>query len=368
MNLAVLCKRQYMHKDLLDDRYGRFWEIPRALAAKGHSVHGYTLSYLRKNEGDVAAPAEPAVEWSSFNAGRIKAVGLLRYAWRVSAAFRRRQPRIVWACSDSLYVIVGQWLAQRHDAVLVADLYDNFEAYDAARIPFVRYLYRRALRKAGLITVVSDRLREKILRDVRPQGEVRVLVNGIPAGMFVAMDKVDCRRQVGIPAGVPVIGCTGVLTRRRGGEFILTAYRALRRDFPDLRLLLAGDRDGTIDISGEEGIVDCGDVPQSRLPSLLACMDMAVIANNKSAFSDYTFSQRLYETISCGVPVLASRVGAVADVLQDYPGCLFEAGDVADFVRKAGALLQNPMVPDISCRSWPDLAVQFEEWLAALES
>ena len=36
MKILVLTKRQYMAKDLIDDHFGRFWELPFELAALGH--------------------------------------------------------------------------------------------------------------------------------------------------------------------------------------------------------------------------------------------------------------------------------------------------------------------------------------------
>ena len=44
-----------MNKDLIDDRYGRFREIPLALAQMGHQVKGICLSYQPKNEGKIIA-------------------------------------------------------------------------------------------------------------------------------------------------------------------------------------------------------------------------------------------------------------------------------------------------------------------------
>ena len=38
MKILVLSKRQYMGKDLLEDRFGRFWELPLELAQLGHDV------------------------------------------------------------------------------------------------------------------------------------------------------------------------------------------------------------------------------------------------------------------------------------------------------------------------------------------
>ena len=50
MRILVLTKRQYMGKDLLDDRFGRFRELPLELARLGHQVHGLCLSYRARNE------------------------------------------------------------------------------------------------------------------------------------------------------------------------------------------------------------------------------------------------------------------------------------------------------------------------------
>lgn len=366
MKVAVLTKRQYMRKDLLDDRYGRFWEIPQVLAARGHHVRGFTLSYEDKIEGPVEQGQPSPVAWTSYNTGRPRAAGFWRFINQVSRDLHRNPVDVIWACSDSLYVIAGARLARRHRTVLVADLYDNFEAYDAARIPFVTPLYRRAVRRADLVTVVSDRLGEKIRKEFCPQAEVRTLVNGIPDGMFRPMNKMDCRRRLGIPPEVPVIGCTGVLTAERAGDFVLRAYQALRRVIPEVHLLLAGARDEAIVVPQDKQVIDCGPVPQSELARILSCMDLAVIANNRTMFSEYTFPQRLYETLACGVPVLASRVGAVADALHAYPSCLFEADQIEDFVAKAQPLLTDPVFPGIPLVNWPGQAGKLEEWMAGL--
>ena len=50
MRILVLTKRQYMGMDLLDDRFGRFRELPLELARLGHQVHGLCLSYRARND------------------------------------------------------------------------------------------------------------------------------------------------------------------------------------------------------------------------------------------------------------------------------------------------------------------------------
>ena len=50
MQILVLTKRQYMNKDLIDDRFGRFREIPLEMALKKHKVYGICLSYKKKED------------------------------------------------------------------------------------------------------------------------------------------------------------------------------------------------------------------------------------------------------------------------------------------------------------------------------
>jgi len=51
MRILILTKRQYMNRDLIEDWYGRFQELPLALAASGHEVTGLCLIYWHRKEG-----------------------------------------------------------------------------------------------------------------------------------------------------------------------------------------------------------------------------------------------------------------------------------------------------------------------------
>ena len=45
MRIAYLCKRRYMSKDVILDRYARLYEIPYQLARLGHTVEAFCLCY-----------------------------------------------------------------------------------------------------------------------------------------------------------------------------------------------------------------------------------------------------------------------------------------------------------------------------------
>ena len=54
MKILVLTKRQYMGKDLLNDRFGRFRELPLELARLGHVIMGLATSYRQKERRNCA--------------------------------------------------------------------------------------------------------------------------------------------------------------------------------------------------------------------------------------------------------------------------------------------------------------------------
>src|SRR5215475_8639708 len=166
MKILVLSKRQYMGKDLLDDRFGRFRELPLALAQLGHEVHGISLSYRRRMEGSItdSVPSRDGrVIWHSFNLLNGFVPALQSYIKRARQSIRDFYPDIIWACSDAYHAIFGYCLSQEHQTKCVIDLYDNFEAFGATNLPLVLALFKRAVKRADGVTCFSQRLAERII-------------------------------------------------------------------------------------------------------------------------------------------------------------------------------------------------------------
>ncbi|MBF0522432.1 MAG: glycosyltransferase family 4 protein [Candidatus Omnitrophica bacterium] len=58
-----------------------------------------------------------------------------------------------------------------------------------------------------------------------------------------------------------------------------------------------------------------------------------------------TFSRVIIEAYACGVPVIASNIGAIKEIVEDgKTGVLFKSGDVEDLAIKIRCLLGNPQV------------------------
>jgi teichuronic acid biosynthesis glycosyltransferase TuaC len=65
MRIVFLCKRRYMAKDAIVDRYARLYEIPRQLAKLRHQVLGL-CRYYGDEEGDWSHQADSGeLRWVS---------------------------------------------------------------------------------------------------------------------------------------------------------------------------------------------------------------------------------------------------------------------------------------------------------------
>ncbi|MEQ8660610.1 MAG: glycosyltransferase, partial [Gammaproteobacteria bacterium] len=225
MRIAFLCKRRYMGKDVVLDRYARLYELPRCLAARGHDVLGLCLEYGGTTPDAWTHTAPPGqLAWHSLPSGRLLLPGIAAHArtsLRTLAAFR---PHVVLSASDVWHVALGHRLARRLGVPHVADLYDNYASFGAARLPGLRGAYGRALADAAAVSCVSAPLAELVRARHAPRGTVTVIESTIGAGQFVPRERADCRRELGLPADAPLIGYAGALDRTRGIEYLYAAF------------------------------------------------------------------------------------------------------------------------------------------------
>lgn len=368
MRILLITKRQYTSKDLIDDKYGRLREIPLGLAARGHHIYGYCLSYQRRPSGQSRDINEKAyVNWTTINAGIVKPIGFVIYAIRILFAARKIRPDLVIASSDSIYGVLGAWLSRRLAIPCVIDLYDNYESFAAIRIPGVKQLYKRALKNADLVTCVSDPLREYIRNTYRPDLPIFTLVNGIDPEVFVSLDRDKCRARLNLPVTGTLIGVTGAISSSRGIEDLFKAYEILREQIPDPYLVLAGNKDRNITLPSSPNVIYLGLLPQEDIPYLINSLDVSIICNKDSAFGRYCYPQKLVEVISCATPLVMTNVGIARSLLSDYPALLYQSGDSLRLAECIIYQLENRVVPEIVIKTWEDLSVELDDEISRIK-
>jgi teichuronic acid biosynthesis glycosyltransferase TuaC len=216
------------------------------------------------------------------------------------------------------------------------------------------------VRAARAVSCVSRPISELVVQGYGYHGPIEVIENAVPAGIFYPRDRKASRRMLGLPEDAKLVGVAGAISASRGIGVLFQGCARLALRLPDLNLVIAGPRDGSVRIPRDAWTHDLGILPLEQVPVLLSALDLAVICNLDSAFGRYSFPQKFHEIIACGTPVLAAAVGALAERLAPWPQCLYVPDDDASLAQTMQVQLEDPQRPTIVPPRWEDMARRLE--------
>ncbi|MGA7298637.1 MAG: glycosyltransferase family 4 protein [Rhodanobacteraceae bacterium] len=367
MRIAFLCKRQYMSKDVIIDRYARLYEIPFQLARLGHEVRGYCLSYQGHPQGTWSHEAAPgSLLWKSRSLGRLRVPALASYPWRMLDELRRFKPDLVIGASDIPQVSLSAWLAGRLGVPFVADLYDNFEGFGQARLPGMKRMLRRAVRGADLVTTTSEPLRELVVDSYGARGVVIAMPSTIDKSVFKPMAKTACRKALGLPADGRFIGTAGGLYPDKGIGVVYEAWQLLQASQTDLHLVLAGPHAPELPPPEGPNVHYLGALRHDQVAGLFNALDVGIMSILDTPFGRYCFPQKAYEMLACELPVVATDVGAMSALFEQTPECLFQAGNARSLADALRSQIEAPVSATRHIDDWPALIGDLEKRLSAL--
>lgn len=361
MRIAYLCKRQYMSKDVILDRYARLYEIPYQLAKLGHEVRAFCLDYHDQSEGTWRHDAFPGtLTWESQSLGRLKLPALAAYPWRLLRKLQEFDPALLFGASDIPHVALTRWLACRLRKPYAVDLYDNFEGFGQARIPGFKSALRRGTRDAALITTTSTPLLRLVVDQWNASGKAISMPSSVDLSVFRKMDKQRARELLGLPKGSKLIGTAGGLYRDKGIAPLYTAWEQISRVRQDVHLVLAGPVEKDLPPPTGERVHYLGQLPHDQVAVLFNALDIGVISVLDTPFGRYCFPQKAYEMLACGLTVVAADVGAMAELFSSAPSLLFAPNDATALAISVIEQLENPIVMELPIKDWTQLVRELE--------
>jgi D-inositol-3-phosphate glycosyltransferase len=210
------------------------------------------------------------------------------------------------------------------------------------------YHDRQAVRRADAIVTGSDH--ECSLLE-RFYGGVPAKIHTIPCGVdlerFHPRDRLAARAAIGLDPALPVLLAVGRLERLKGLDLLVEALSQLDQPRPVL-LIAGGDvqssayREELEALARNLGVWDAvrflGPVPHDRLPVYYSAADVTVVPSYYESFGLVAV-----ESMACGTPVVASRVGGLVSTVTDgVNGYLIPWRCPEPFAEKLEVLLHNP--------------------------
>jgi glycosyltransferase involved in cell wall biosynthesis len=184
---------------------------------------------------------------------------------------------------------------------------------------FLGNLLARLVLRVDAFVAISDEIRDGLLRDDVPSEQIHNISNFIDPEIFYppALDeKVRLKAKFGY-AENPLLLFAGRLVPRKGVEYLLEAWQEVCPYFQEARLLLLGDGPllkhlketaFRLDIEGTcrfAGRVD-------NVAEYLRAADIFVLPSLQEGLSN-----SLLEAMATRLPVVATRIGGVVDVIRD---------------------------------------------------
>ncbi|WP_052389833.1 glycosyltransferase [Belnapia moabensis] len=211
----------------------------------------------------------------------------------------------------------------------------------------VRYLrrsrYALLLHQADLIVGVAQEVTRDLPGDGYDPARLSTIYNGIDPSRLKNANPAALRARLGIPDGVPVVGCTGSLIQRKGHDVLLRAFAAQPARGPLPHLVIAGsgaEGEALAALAGElrlSGRVHfAGHIPDPA--SLYAISDVFALASRREGLP-----LSLAEAGWFGLPSVATGVGGVAEILLNgETGFVVPSEDHAAFGAALARLLDDP--------------------------
>jgi phosphatidyl-myo-inositol alpha-mannosyltransferase len=203
-------------------------------------------------------------------------------------------------------------------------------------------LVRRAVRGSAAVTALSRTAADAFERELGV--EARVIYPGVDLDAF---------QPGGERAEAPTIFCAAAIDQpQKRVELLVDAFRELRRELPDARLVLAEPDDP----AAGRLVRDVPGVELRRLGHRAAEVARGYREAWVSALPSWgeAFGLVLVESLACGTPVVGSSLGAIPEVVdREEVGRLFdedEPSGLARALREAIELSRDPATSP-ACRS-----------------
>ncbi len=205
-----------------------------------------------------------------------------------------------------------------------------------------------AFRQCASMVPSRQQLRDTARSHLIPKRLLHVVPNAVDVALFAPADREATRRALGLGEG-PMLSTVGRLNYEKGFDVALEALARIATDYPDARLLVVGkgeEREELESLARRLGVSERADFVGRQPPEMVAKYLAASDAFLFPTRRDEAFGIVTAEAMSCGVPVVASRIGAVSEILGSLNGepvgILVRPGSVDELESAVRRLLRDP--------------------------
>jgi teichuronic acid biosynthesis glycosyltransferase TuaC len=234
----------------------------------------------------------------------------------------------------------------------------------------IRPQIRWALKQATGVIGVSTPLKHAMVELGALADCARTIGNGIDLTRFQPLDRSQARRHLGLPLDAQIVVSVGALATAKGHPLLIRAIARLATERSNLHAYVVGEGHYRRDLQRQArnlGVEDrihlVGAYPNEQLKYWYSAADVSCLASTREGWANV-----LLESLACGIPPVATRVGGAPEAITSADlGLLVEPNAEAIAAGLDAALKKswdrNKLSYYAATRTWDVVAEEMEEFL-----
>ena len=304
-------------------------ELGKSLARQGTQVHFITTSHPARLSGydeRVYFHRVVSEEYPLFQNYTPYSLSLAVKIREVAEQYSLDLVHVHYAIPHATSAFLAQEMLKPHRLPTVTTLHGT-DITLVGMMPSYYEITRFSIEKSSAVTSVSDFLKRETIREFRIEHPIDVIHNFVDTDVFRPVDTPACRARFARD-GEKVLMHVSNFRKVKNLPVLIQVFYEVQKHVPS-RLVLVGDgpeRESTERQAEALGIADrvifLGD--QEYIADLLPAADVFLLPSQHESFG-----LAALEAMSCGVPVLGSRIGGLPEVIQhEETGFLCDPNDV----------------------------------------
>jgi teichuronic acid biosynthesis glycosyltransferase TuaC len=191
-------------------------------------------------------------------------------------------------------------------------------------------LIKYSIKRADHIITCSESLRKTIVSIGADPEKVTAIANGINIKNFRPIDSKNCRNFFSLPQDAIISLYVGRIHPRKGiGELIESAIRN-----PDITFVFGGP--GPVP-SHPGNCIFLGEIAPENISILMNSADFLTLPSHSEGLGIV-----LLESLACRIPVIASNIGGIPEIINEDNGLLIPPRDIGKLSEAIQWMKDNP--------------------------